>query len=172
MCLELSVEAILGGSLPARLLFLLAYQLRSEMALLTLPFLGLAGLFCWWENRPFFSKDNWCKYGGLLLLLIAGMGLSIGADSAAYGGEWREFRRFFNDRTTIYDFYPETLPEESELSDGELEKLGVSVGSQILLKNYNFGLDDRIGGRMLSDVAAYAKVHVGGERDWGRIFKE
>lgn len=172
VCMELSVKAFLAGSLPALLLFLLAYQLRSEMALLTLPFLGLAGLFCWWENRPFFSKDNWCKYGGLLLLLIAGMGLSIGADSAAYGGEWREFRRFFNDRTTIYDFYPETLPEESELSDGELEKLGVSVGSQILLKNYNFGLDDRIGGRMLSDVAAYAKEHVGGERDWGRIFKE
>ena len=58
------------------------------------------------------------------------------------------------------------------LQAGELEKLGVSVGSQILLKNYNFGLDDRIGGRMLSDVAAYAKEHVGGERDWGRIFKE
>lgn len=170
--MELSVKAFLAESLPALLLFLLAFQLRSEMALLTLPFLGLAGLFCWWEDSPFFSKDNWCKYGGLLLLLIAGMGLSIGIDSAAYGGEWREFRRFFNDRTTIYDFYPEILPEESELPDAELEKLGVSVGSQILMKNYNFGLDDRINGQMLTDLASYAKEHVGGERDWGRIFKE
>ncbi len=167
-----SAKAFLLKSLPSLFLFLLAFHLRSEMALLTLPFLGLAGFFCWWADRPFFTKENWCKYGGLLLLLFAGMGLSIGADSLAYGGEWKEFRQFFDDRTTIYDFYPEVLPEESALADVELEQLGVSVGSQILLRNYNFGLDGRIDAQMLADVAAYAKEHVGGARDWGAVFRE
>lgn len=169
---KLPAEMFMVKSLPAFFLFLLAFHLRSEMALLTLPFLGLAGLFCWWEDRPVFGKKNLQKYGGLLLLLLVGMGFSVGADSIAYDGEWREFRQFFNDRTTIYDFYPEVLPEESTLPDMEMEKLGISAGSQILLKNYNFGLDERIDAWMFSDLAAYAKEHVGGERDWGAIFRE
>ncbi|MDE5716912.1 MAG: hypothetical protein K2I53_04715, partial [Lachnospiraceae bacterium] len=88
----------------------------------------------------------------------------------AYGGEWREFRQFFDDRTTIYDFYPDVLPEK--FFDLNLENLGVSAGAQILLKNYNFGLDEKIDAQMLSDVAVYAKEHVGGARDWDVIFKE
>lgn len=167
---DLSVQTFLTGSFPALLLFLLAFQLRSEMAFLTLPFLGLAGVFRWWEDRPVFKRENLQKYGGLLFLLLAGVGLSIGADTLAYGGEWREFRQFFNDRTTIYDFYPEVLTEER--FDADLEELGVSSGSQILLDNYNFGLDEGIDAQMLSDVALYAKERVGGERDWAAVFKE
>lgn len=166
----LSAKAFLIRSLPALFLFLLAFQLRSEMALLALPFLGLAGLFCWWAERPVFEKKNLCKYGGLLFLLLAGMGLSMGADNLAYGGEWKSFRQFFNDRTTIYDFYPDVLPGDSP--DADLESLGVSMGAQILLKNYNFALDESIDGQMLSDVAEYAKEHVGGKRDWGADFKK
>ena len=167
---SLSVKAFLKRSLPALLLVLLAFHLRSEMALLTLPFLGLSGIFCWWEDGPAFVKKNFQKYGGLFLLLLAGIGLSLGADSLAYGGEWRTFRQFFDDRTTIYDFYPEVLPKET--FDEELEQQGVPFGAQILLANYNFGLDERIDAQMLSDVAAYAKERVGGERDWLAIFKE
>lgn len=166
----LSVKAFLVRSLPSLLLFLLAFHLRSEMALLTLPILGLAGLFGWWGDRPVFERKTLQKYGGLLLLLLAGMGLFVGADSLAYGGEWRTFRQFFNDRTTVYDFYPEVMSEE--MFDADLERQGVSFGAQILLDNYNFGLDDRIDARMLSDVAAYAKEHVGGARDWSAVFRE
>lgn len=163
-------KTFLIGSLPPLFLFLLAFHLRSEMALLTLPFLGLAGLFCWWEERPVLEKKNLCKYGGLALLLLAGMGISAGADSFAYGGEWRTFRQFFNDRTTIYDFYPEALA--GDIPDAALEELGVSPGAQQLLANYNFGLDDRIDGQMLSQVSVYAKEQIGGGRDWVAIFKE
>lgn len=170
MSRALSVKAFLTGSLPALFLFLLAFQLRSEMALLNLPFLGLAGLFCWWENGPVFEKRNLQKYGVLLLLLFLGMGVSAGADSLAYGGEWKTFRQFFNDRTTIYDFYPDVLPGQD--FDADLAEQGVSYGSQILLDNYNFGLDERIDAQMLSDVAAYAKEHLGGGKDWGAVFKE
>ena len=167
---SLSVKVFLIKSLPALLLFLLAFHLRSEMAMLTLPFLGLAGLFCWWEDRPVFAGKTLQKYVGLLLLLLVCMGLSIGADSLAYGGEWRTFRQFFDDRTTIYDFYPEVLPEKP--FDSDLESLGVSVGAQILLKNYNFGLDEKIDEQMLSNLADHAKAHVSGARDWGAVFKD
>lgn len=152
------------------LLFLLAFQLRSEMALLVLPFLGLAGAFCWWEDRPVFMEENLKKYGGLLLLLLAGMGLSLGTDALAYGGDWVEFRQFFDDRTTIYDFYREVVTEDG--FEADLDELGASFGVQILLENYNFGLDERIGTQMLANVAAFARERVGAARDWGAIFRE
>lgn len=166
----LSVRTFLMKSLPSLLLFLLAFWLRSEMALLTLPFLGLSGLFCWWEEKPVLTGKTLKKYGGLLLLLLAGIGISLAVDSLAYGGEWREFCRFFNDRTTIYDFYPDVLPEEP--SDADLHELGVTSGAQILLKNYNFALDEGIDAQMLSDVAAYAREHAGGARDWSAALKD
>ncbi len=166
----LSVKAFQIKSLPALFLFLLALHLRPEMAFLTLPFLGLAGLFCWQADRPVFARKTLQKYVGLILLLFAGIGLSIGADSLGYGGDWRTFRQFFNDRTTVYDFYPEVLTEKA--FDADLERQGVSYGARILLDNYNFGLDDRIDAQMLSDVADYAREHVGGARDWCAVFKE
>ncbi len=159
-----------GSRIPPLLFFLLAFQLRPEMALLVLPFLGLAGAFCWWEERPVFTSGNLKKYGCLLLLLLAGMGISLGADALAYGGEWRTFRQFFDDRTTIYDFYPEVVTDDAYAAD--LESLGVSPAAQALLRNYDFGLDEEIDAQLLSDVAAYAKEHVGGVRDWSAVFKE
>lgn len=165
-----SVRDFLVGSLPPLLLFLLAFQLRSEMALLVLPFLGLAGIFRWWEDRPVFTGRNLKKYGGLFLLLLAGMGLSLGADALAYGGEWKEFRQFFNDRTTIYDFYPQVVTDDTYAA--ELEEMGVWYGARLLFENYNYGLDEKINAQLLADVAAYAKEQVGGNRDWGRIFRE
>lgn len=152
------------------LLFLLSFQLRSEMALLVLPFLGLAGAFRWWEDRPVLTGKNLKKYGALFLLLLAGMGLSLGADALAYGGEWKAFRQFFDDRTTIYDFYREVVTEDG--FDADLDELGASFGVRILLENYNFGLDERIDTQMLSDIAVYAKERVGGARDWGAIFRD
>lgn len=163
-------KAFLLRSIPPLLFFLLAFQLRSEMALLVLPFLGLAGAFCWWEDRPVFTGINLKKYGGLLMLLFAGMALSLGADTLAYGGEWRTFRQIFDDRTTIYDFYQEVVTEDDYAAD--LVSLGVSPTAQTLLRNYNFGLDEEIDASLFSDVAAYAKERVGGARDWGKIFKE
>lgn len=165
-----SVRDFLVGSLPSLLLFLLAFQLRSEMALLVLPFLGLAGIFRWWGDRPVFTGRNLKQYGGLFLLLLAGMGLSLGADALAYGGEWKEFRQLFDDRTTIYDFYPEVVTDDAYAAD--LEEMGAWYGARLLLENYNYGLDEKINAQLLADVAAYAKERVGGARDWGRIFRE
>lgn len=167
---RLSAGVFLLKSLPSLFLFFLAFQLRSEMALLVLPFLGLAGLFRLWEERPVFTGENLKKYGCLLLLLFAGMGLSLAADALAYGGEWREFRQLFDDRTTVYDFYPEVVTDDAYAAD--LESLGVSFADRILLRNYNFGLDDEIDAQQFSDIAVYAKDRVGGAKDWGAIFRE
>lgn len=153
------------------LLVVLAFQLRSEMLLLTLPFMAFAMWFCWWEERPLLSEEKLKKYGAAAGLMLLGMGVSLLIDSAAYGSEeWKDFRRFFDARTTVYDFYQEVVTKD-EYRDALCE-LGVSPARQTLLRNYNFGLDEEIDTGLLEKVASYAADSVGGARDWGKIFKD
>ena len=168
---DLPVKEFVCGNLPGVLLVILAYQLRTEMLLLMLPFTGLAFLVHWWEEKPFFTRAKLKKYGAVLGLMLLGMVLSQIVDVAAYGSTgWKDFRQFFNDRTTIYDFYPEVVTEDAYSSD--LQALGVSPAKQRLLRNYNFGLDEEIDTRMLTGLADYAVDAVGGKRDWGAILRE
>lgn len=173
----LSVKAFVKKSMPAVILLVLAFQLRSEMMLLTLPFAAFAGWLCWWEERPVLtgkkavSREKLTKYGVAAGLVALGMALSFLIDLAAYGsGEWRDFRRFFNARTTVYDFYPDVVTQD--VYADALRELGVLASQQTLLRNYNFGLDEGIDTEMLEEVAEYAADAVGKERDFGTLLKK
>ncbi|MGN1151878.1 MAG: hypothetical protein ACI4SN_06945 [Lachnospiraceae bacterium] len=158
-------------NIPSMILVVLAYQLRTEMLLLTLPFVALAGLFRWAEEDKIFSKENWEKYGTVVGIMLAGMLLSQGIDLVAYGNaEWRDFQDFFDERTTVYDFYLEVVTQDDFSED--LQNLGVTDTQQALLRNYNFGLDDTIDTRMMASIADYATETVGASRDWGAILGE
>lgn len=167
----LSTKEFVGKNLPGILLVILAYQLRTEMLLLMLPFIGFALLMHWCEEKPFFAVGKLKKYGAVFGLVLLGMALSQMMDLAAYGNEeWKDFRDFFDARTTIYDFYPEVITQD--IYSDDLQALGVSPAEQMLLRNYNFGLDEEIDTRMLTEIADYAVDVVGGAKDWGVIFKE
>lgn len=168
---NLTVSQFLVSNIPSIVLVVLAYQLRTEMLLLTLPFVGLAGLCRWSFEKPVFTRTNWQKYGIVAGTILAGMLLSYSLDIWAYGSDsWKDFQQYFDARTTVYDFYPEVITQDSYGTD--LEKLGVTPQQQMLLRNYNFGLDDTIDTELLSRVAAYATKTVGGAKDWGAIFKQ
>ena len=168
---DLPIKEFLKKNLPGILLVILAYQLRTEMLLLMLPFIGFALLVHWWEEKPFWRIEKLKKYGALFGLMLLGMALSQMIDLTAYDSEeWKDFRHFFDARTTIYDFYPEVITQDVYSDD--LQTLGVSPAKQTLLRNYNFGLDEEIDTRMLTEIADYAVDVVGGARDWGAVFKE
>lgn len=165
------VRAFLTGSIPAVLLVLLANQLRTEMLLLTLPFVACAGFFCWTEEEKFFSKENLLKYGSVAGVIAAGILLLTALDSAAYAGEeWKDFRRFFEERTTIYDFYPEIITQDAY--QAELSDIGISEARQELLRNYNFGLDEGIDTELLAQVSSLAQDSIGAQRSWPAILRE
>ncbi len=167
----LSVKRFVINNIPAVVLVILAYQLRTEMLLLTFPFIGLAGLVRWAEEEKIFTKEAFQKYGIVLGVMLAGMLISGGIDRAAYGSaEWKEFQNFFKARTTVYDFYPELITEDSY---GEaLGKIGVTEQQQALLRNYNFGLDEFIDEPLLTAVADYATDVTGSAKDRTGIFKK
>ena len=196
---HLTVKEFTKKNIPAVIALILAFQLRSEMMLLILPFVVFAGWFRWWEERPaltgkqsisverrvdstgkrFVLKVKFSvrmieklkKYGAAAGLVALGMALSVLIDLAAYGGEeWRDFRRFFNARTTVYDFYPDVVTQDAY--GDALFELGVSPSQQTLLRNYNFGLDEEIDTDLMEEVADYAVDVVGGERDFGALLKK
>lgn len=168
---ERSGRSFLIFNIPSILLLTAAFQLRSEMLLLTLPFMAFAMWYRWWEEKPLLALEKLKKYGAVAVFLVLGMALSLLIDSAAYSsGEWRDFRRFFDARTTVYDFYQEVVTQDGY--QDALAGLGVSPAQQMLLRNYNFGLDEEIDTGLLEKVAAYARDSVGGARDWGRIFRD
>lgn len=167
----LSTQQFVVQNIPAVFLVVLAYQLRSEMLLLTFPLICLAGLYRLVEERKIFVKENLGKYGGVLGLILAGMLLSYAADRAAYGSaQWKDFREFFDARTTVYDFYPELITDDS-YSDA-LVVLGAEPHQQTLLRNYNFGLDEAIDTELLRKLADYAVREIGASKDWPRILRE
>lgn len=152
---ELSVKQFVICNIPSMILVVLAYQLRTEMLLLVFPFIGLAGLFRWTEEKKFFQKENYCKYGIVLGCILIGMFFSRVIDFAAYGsGEWQNFLVFFEERTQVYDFHPDVITS-GEHKDF-LASIGLSDMEQELLANYNFGLSEKIDEEILSEIAAYA----------------
>lgn len=167
----LNTRQFVVNNVPSVILVVLSYQLRSEMLLLTFPLICLAGLYRLTEEREIFRKENLGKYGAVLGMILAGMALSLAVDKAAYGSvQWKDFRDFFDARTTVYDFYPELITDENY--SGALTELGVEPYQQTLLRNYNFGLDETIDTRLLSDLADYAVHTIGMSKDWRAIFRE
>lgn len=142
-------------NIPSILLVILAYQLRTEMLLLVFPFICLAGLFRWTEEKKFWQKENYVKYGAALGCILFGMLLSRLLDFAAYGSdEWKTFLTFFEKRTEVYDFHLDVITSGAHKE--YLNSIGLSDAKQELLANYNFGLDEEIDEETLGKIAAYA----------------
>lgn len=167
----LDMRRFIVKNIPSVILVVIAYQLRSEMLLLTFPLICLAGLYRLVAERKIFLKENLYKYGGVLGIILMGMFLSFVVDKAAYSSaQWKDFRDFFDARTTVYDFYPELITDDSY--SGALTDLGVEPHQQTLLHNYNFGLDETIDTALLSKLADYAVHTIGAAKDWPGIFRE
>ena len=142
--------------IPAILLVILAFNVRSEMLLLMCPFIALTGILKWSEEKEILAKENWKKYLGLIGMIAVGMILSLLVDAVAYSGQdWKIFRDFFDARTKVYDYtwYPDYEEAEDFYRD-----LGVTPAKYELIENYNFGLDESIDAELLWSIADYAEA--------------
>ena len=140
----------------AVVLIIIAYLLRSEMLLLTLPMVGVAIFMKWLisRNEAEDKKALFMKYVLLCAGIVAGLILGRLIDKSAYSSsEWKEFTRLFDNRTELYDF--QYIPEYEENREF-YEEIGLSESEQKLLENYNFALDDEINADTLGSIAKYA----------------
>ena len=159
-------------NLVVLLLVWLAFLIRSEMLLLTTPFIVVAGIWHWSEAtesekekdvaignikmwKYVFSKKNIGKYIGFVVALLVGLGVFAGADYFAYRSQqWKEYRSFFDARTDVYDY---TWYPNYEEQQAFYEEQGISKIQYQLIDNYNFGLDETITENTLEIIAAYGE---------------
>lgn len=154
------VKSFLSDNLVSVILVVLAFQIRTEMAILMFPFLLAAGLCKWSKEEKFFTKQNFGKYIGLIGSVLVLMGVSILINRAAYGvEEWKKFNLFFDYRTEIYDFLGAPTYEKNQ---DFYDEVGLSKAEAALLHNYNFALDEKIDENVLGQMVEYQKTQRGG----------
>ena len=139
----------------AIILVVIAFCLRSELLLLTFPFVLLAFLF----RVDRFRRENgtgkgFLLYGRILLWMMGLMAVCFLSDQIAYSRkDWREFRALFDARTRLYDF--EQIPSYQE-NRKFYQTIGLSETDVTLLQNYNFALDPKIDAEKMRLVAEEA----------------
>ena len=133
----------------AVVLLIIAYLIRSEMLLLTLPVVGVAIFIRW-----LFEKTLFRRYLIVCVAVVLGIATSAILHRIAYSSpEWKEFNDLFDARTELYDF--QYIPDYAENKDF-YDSIGLSEPEQQLLLNYNYGIDDEINADTLWAVADYA----------------
>ena len=153
----------------AIILITLAYLIRSEMLLLTLPVVGVGILikYCLIRNTlcdkysggiqisSYGEKKSLFKrYVFLCVGILLGLVLSTVLHKIAYSSpDWKEFNALFDARTELYDF--QYIPDYEENKDF-YDEIALSQPEQELLINYNYGIDDEIGTDILNAVAHHA----------------
>ncbi len=138
-------------------LVILSFMIRTEMCIMLLPFLVLSGFCKWMSNEKIFTVQNIKRYLYLIGTALIGMTVVLALDklSIATSEEceaWQAFREFFDERTTLYDFYG--IPSYEEHA-AFYEMIGCSEESYSLLQNYNFSLDESIDEYLLENVVNY-----------------
>lgn len=144
------------------LLVFAAYLIRSEMLLLVLPLICVAGVIKWGSEEKIFIRENFAKYLMIIGAILAGILIGQVSHRAAYGSEeWRTFTEYFDNRTELYDF--QTIPEY-EAHQAFYESIGLTESERELLENYNFGLDEEIDEKLLLEIAEYAAANRSAEK--------
>ena len=157
---EKGVKAFLLENCISVILIALAFQIRTEMALLMFPFLLGAGLCKWSKEEKFFTKQNFAKYVGLIGSTLVLMGVSILADHMACSSEeCKKFNLFFDYRTELYDFLGTPVYEKNQ---DFYDSIGLTEPEAILFDNYNFALDEEIDENVLGQMVEYQKEQSGG----------
>nr|MCR4902109.1 hypothetical protein [Butyrivibrio sp.] len=163
------------SDIGALIIIWIAYLIRSEMLLLTIPMTGLA--FCF---RQAADIRDAAKPAGMLghtynkrndeeartvheiigyflvmcIILFAGIGVCQLSHRIAYSSEeWKEFTAFFDNRTELYDF--QSIPDYEENKEF-YDSIGITQAEQELFINYNFGLDEEIDSELVGEIADYA----------------
>lgn len=145
---------VLYALLPA-ILVILAFQIRSEMLLLCLPFIAATGIARWSREKQPFDRDTAGGYAGTIVIIALGMIVSFAMNTASYSsGEWKVFLMEFDNRTELYDY--QYIPAYED-NVAFYESIHLTEADVALLENYDYALDDRIDGAVLGQVAAYAR---------------
>ena len=166
---EQKPASYLRSNLVAIVLVLVSFMIRTEVCMMLLPFLALAGLSQWAKEKKPFTGTNVRKYLLVVGTAFLGMLILYSLDSFAYRStEWKSFQAFFDARTQLYDYYGIPAYEQNEEF---YQSIGLSQESYTLLQNYNFALDDSIDEGLLERIVQYQRENARLYRIGGLAFR-
>ena len=158
-----------GQILPPILLIALGFLLRPEMMIFVGPFVAMSFLIRALE-LPIGGKKKFQLMGLVLLLVLAVLGMGELGNRLGYrAAQWKEFNRFFDARTQLYDF--QKIPTY-EGNESFYERIGLDEREVELIRNYNFGLDESIDADKLGALALYARQKAEREKSTGTRLKD
>ncbi len=158
-------------NIPAIVLTVIAFNFRSELVLLLSPLLAAVAIAKWVEEDHKWDHLAICGYLGVFLIICILLLASLSLDGIAYSSpEWKEYRRFFDARTEVYDF---TGVPDYEENKAFYEKSGISEEQVRLLTDYNYYLDESIDADLLETVAEGVKSGAAvGRRTYRKTIRE
>lgn len=135
-------------------LIILSFMVRPNLLLLMFPFVCVVGICKWATEVPIFSKNNFKKYFSFLGVVVGSIVILQVIHEVAYGGEdWKEFFRFFDNRTEIYDYHK--VPSYNENVEF-YESIGLNENDcRLLLNFYNVGLDETLDSAVMEKIKDY-----------------
>lgn len=152
-------------SIQVVLFWLLAWMVRSQVAYLALPFLGVALLWNLVGGQSVDVKGMLRNIGKLCGMLFAGWLICVGIHSYAYSDEaWKAFLEYNEVRTELYDY---TDIHSTDYYTEHYEQYGMTRGEFYVINSYNTILDDSVDGEKLQSVVDKIQQRMSGER--GRV---
>lgn len=144
----------LKNNLWSIVLVILSFAMRSEMLLLALPLICVAGVYRWAEETDIFSSENMRKYLSVIGSILLSIVVVVLINKVGYGSkEWKSFMEYFDNRTELYDY--QGLPP-FEGNEELYERLGITESEQnMLFEQYNFGMDDALDAGILKEMAEH-----------------
>lgn len=135
---------------------LLAYLLRSNAMLMIQP-LGAAILFgLFIEKGSYRSREGWRDFGKWALGLIIVLAIGLAGQYLGYHSvEWRDYNRFNDAGTVLYDYYG--TPDYEEVKD-ILERYQVTKQEYLAYCNY-IVMDYDVSPECARELAAYTEEH-------------
>lgn len=168
-----NISDYIKENILAIILAIIAFNIRSEMFLLMCPFMAVAGIARWIQEPTarehkllsaefstnkyigIFDLVNIKKYFTLIVVILAGIILTLEVDKLAYSSsDWKEFRRFFDARTDVYDF---TGIPDYEANIAFYKANNISREQYDRLIDYNFDLDKTITADTFETIIEYVK---------------
>lgn len=135
------------------LLAFLSFMLRYQICLFLLPIFCIAGAYKWSLEAPVFTRQKVKKYSIFLGILLLGITCIWLLHAAAYNTtEWKEYFAYNTQRTQLYDYRMIPSYEENEAF---YINIGLTRNEELLLENYNIGIDGTIDADVLRAVSAY-----------------
>lgn len=117
-------SGFLKGNVPTLMFAWISYSMRQNILYLMLPMAGMLWIAKWISAYRNDCEKIAAKLLGFAVILLAGMGILYGLNSAAYSEEeWSAFRQINHYRERIGDFY--TWPEYEECAEA-LTKLDIT----------------------------------------------